>query len=138
MRTSVNAHKPRYNSKMDKAAGSSAISLFNDCISRRDLDGLSKLMTEDHVFVDAANNVVSGKERCLSAWRGFFAAFPDYRNVFQRVSVDGAEAVIVGYSTCSDSRLAGPALWTARIEGARIAEWRVYEDTPENRAVLNP
>ena len=94
-------------------------------------------MTKDHVFIDAANNVISGKERCLSAWRGFFAAFPDYRNVFQQLSLDGNEAIIVGYSVCSDSRLAGPALWTAKIEGAQIAEWRVYEDTPENRAILN-
>jgi ketosteroid isomerase-like protein len=122
---------------MDQAVGSAAIASFNECITRRDIDGLSNLMTEDHVFIDAANNVISGKERCLSAWRGFFAAFPDYRNVFQQLSLDGNEAIIVGYSVCSDSRLAGPALWTAKIEGAQIAEWRVYEDTPENRAILN-
>jgi ketosteroid isomerase-like protein len=122
---------------MDQAVGSAAIASFNECITRRDIDGLSNLMTKDHVFIDAANNVISGKERCLSAWRGFFAAFPDYRNVFQQLSLDGNEAIIVGYSVCSDSRLAGPALWTAKIEGAQIAEWRVYEDTPENRAILN-
>ena len=33
-------------------------------------------------------------------------------------------------------RLAGAALWTATIENARVAEWRVYEDTSENRKRL--
>ena len=40
---------------------------FNDCINRRDLVGLSKLMTTDHVFIDSANNTISGKERCVEA-----------------------------------------------------------------------
>ena len=58
---------------------------FNECINRRDLGGLSRLMTDDHVFTDSANNTISGKERCVEAWRGFFAAFPDYRNHFEHV-----------------------------------------------------
>ena len=109
---------------------------FNDCINRRDLVGLSKLMTADHVFIDSANNRISGKERCVEAWRGFFAAFPDYRNRFERVLLTSSEAVIVGHSVCSDFRLAGPALWTAKIDGQRVAQWRVYQDTNANRALL--
>jgi ketosteroid isomerase-like protein len=109
---------------------------FNDCINRRDLVGLSKLMTADHVFIDSADNTISGKERCVEAWRGFFAAFPDYRNRFERVVLTSSEAVIVGHSVCSDARLAGPALWTAKIDGQRIAQWHVYQDTSANRALL--
>jgi ketosteroid isomerase-like protein len=109
---------------------------FNECINRRDLGRLSGLMTDDHVFIDSANNTISGKERCVEAWRGFFAAFPDYRNHFEHVVLSGSKAVIVGCSVCSDARLAGPALWTANIEGQLIAEWHVYEDTSANRALL--
>jgi ketosteroid isomerase-like protein len=123
---------------MEQTAADSIGASFNDCINRRDIDGLSLLMTEDHVFVDTAASAISGKARSLEAWRGSFAAFPDYRNVFERVLVAGSRAVIVGHSTCADARLAGPALWTARLEGGRIAEWRVYEDTPANRALLVP
>src|SRR6266702_2196979 len=83
---------------------------FNECINRRDLGGLSRLMTGDHVFIDSANNTISGKERCVEAWRGFFAAFPDYRNHFEHVVFSGSKAV--------------------------IAEWHVYEDTSANRALL--
>jgi ketosteroid isomerase-like protein len=109
---------------------------FNDCINRRDLDGLSSLMTDDHVFVDSANSTIGGKALCLEAWRQFCTAFPDYRNHFERVLSAGSDVIIIGRSVCSDARLAGPALWSARIEGACIAEWRVYEDTSVNRALL--
>ena len=119
-------------------AGHSAdiVMSFNECINRRDLGGLSRLMTDDHVFIDSANNTISGKEPCVEAWRGFFAAFPDYRNHFKYVVLSGRKAVIVGCSVCSGARLAGPALWTAKVEGQLIAEWRVYEDTSANRALL--
>lgn len=109
---------------------------FSGCITRRDIGGLSKLMTEDHVFIDSANNTISGKARCVEAWTGFFAVFLDYRNHFEHVLLLGEGVVIVGHSACSDMRLAGPALWTAKVEGDLIAEWRVYEDTAANRTHL--
>jgi hypothetical protein len=37
---------------------------------------------------------------------------------------------------CSDVRLDGPALWTAKARDSKLAEWRVYEDTPANRHML--
>ena len=119
-----------------KSRSASIVMSFNDCISRRDLGGLSNLMTDDHVFIDSGNNTIAGKERCVEAWRAFFATFPDYRNHFERVLSVDSEAVIVGHSVCSDVRLAGPALWTAKMKGELIAEWRVYEDTSANRALL--
>jgi ketosteroid isomerase-like protein len=119
-----------------KEASANLVMSFNDCITRRDLGGLSKLMTDDHAFIDPANSTIAGKPRCVEAWRGFFAAFPDYRNHFERVLLAGSDVVIIGHSVCSDARLAGPALWTAKLEGELIAEWRVYEDTDTNRALL--
>ncbi|MGD9884558.1 MAG: nuclear transport factor 2 family protein [Reyranella sp.] len=120
---------------MDECSTSIALS-FNDCINRRDLKGLAALMADRHVFIDSADNTISGKSRCIEAWRGFFASFPDYRNQLERVFPPGETVVLVGYSVCSDLRLAGAALWTATIENARVAEWRVYEDTSENRKRL--
>ena len=62
------------------------VARFNDCINRRDLDGLARMMADDHVFIDSAGGRVDGRESCLAAWRGFFDAYPDYRNVFFHVS----------------------------------------------------
>lgn len=100
---------------------------FNDAINARDLDGLSILMTEDHRFIDAAGSIVDGKPSCLGAWRRFFAAFPDYRNELEQFEEENGVVTVRGRSRCSVPALDGPARWTARIEGTRVAEWRVHD-----------
>jgi ketosteroid isomerase-like protein len=110
----------------DSAAAAVALR-FNDCINARDLDGLAALMTDDHTFVDSGGARVEGKPACVDAWRGFFAAFPDYRNVFATASTAGDVVEIAGHSECSVEELAGPARWQARIHGARVAQWQVFD-----------
>jgi ketosteroid isomerase-like protein len=110
---------------------------FNECINCGDLEGLAALMTDDHTFIDAANAAVHGKEHVVEAWKRFFALFPDYRNIFDRIESRDHLVTIRGRSTCSEQLLDGPALWTAKVRGDKVAEWRVYKDTPENRAALN-
>ncbi len=106
---------------------------FNDCINSRDIEGLASLMSDDHRFVDTEGEVISGKEACVDVWRGFFEAFPDYRNVFASMATRDDVVTIVGYSECAEPSLAGPAIWTATIRERAIVEWRVYEDTPDIR-----
>ncbi len=106
---------------------------FNEHINNRDLNGLAALMTDDHTFIDTAGHATCGKSKCLEAWRGFFTSFPDYRNVFDSLVVDDDCVVVVGRSSCADVRLNGPAMWVAKVNGDRLAEWRVLEDTPTNR-----
>jgi ketosteroid isomerase-like protein len=109
---------------------------FNEHINNRDAEGLSSVMTDDHSFIDKAGNAIRGKATCLDAWRGFFAAFPDYRNIFERLLLQEESVVVVGRSSCSDARLDGPALWVARMRDGKVAEWRVYDDTPTLRRTL--
>ena len=109
---------------------------FNDSINRQDVEGLATLMSDDHRFIDSAANTVSGKQACLDAWRGFFGSFPDYRNIFTSLTAKDDMVTIVGCSECAEPSLAGPALWTAKIQGEAVTEWRVYLDTPEVRASL--
>jgi hypothetical protein len=70
------------------SADEAVVLAFNDAINRGDLPGLGRLMADDHRFIDTAGNTCTGKPACLEAWRGFFAAFPDYRNVFVNVRSD--------------------------------------------------
>jgi ketosteroid isomerase-like protein len=109
---------------------------FNDAINARDLDALVALMTDDHRFVDTEGTVFEGIDGCREIWSGFFSAFPDYRNHFETVTDRDGTVVIAGRSTCSDARLAGPALWSVLIAGGAVREWRVHEDTPARRAEL--
>ncbi|MBO0861665.1 MAG: nuclear transport factor 2 family protein [Chloracidobacterium sp.] len=110
---------------------------FNECINNRDLEGLSNLMTEGHVFIDNNNDVHRGKELMVKGWEDFFRQFPDYSNHFAIVESRGDQVVVIGHSTCSFKPLDGPALWTATVEDGLIAEWRVYLDTVENREDLD-
>jgi ketosteroid isomerase-like protein len=99
---------------------------FNEKINQQDLEGLAELMTEDHTFIGNDGGVTKGKEAMKDGWKNFFERYPDYRNIFTCVTIQGNVVVMVGYSTCSCKQLAGPNIWTARIHGGRISEWRVY------------
>jgi ketosteroid isomerase-like protein len=110
---------------------------FNDAINRRDIESLGELMTEGHAFIDSDGRVFAGKDEVLKAWKGFFDAFPDYRNDWSKVMSTGNTVIALGRSACStEPALEGPAIWTASTAGDKVSEWRVYEDTPRNRARL--
>jgi len=79
-------------------------------------------MADDHEFIDTAGNTARSKAHCLSLWRGFFEQFADYRNTFTSLIPRGDLVVVVGYSTCSNPLLDGPALWTARIQDGKVAQ----------------
>jgi ketosteroid isomerase-like protein len=109
---------------------------FNDCITARDIDGIARLMTDDYTFIDTAGAIERGKDAGVAAWGGFFARFPDYRNVFATLTASGDLVVATGYSICAEPALDGPALWRARVRDGKVAEWQVDEDNAENRARL--
>ncbi len=99
---------------------------FNEAINARDLVGLGQLMHEQHRFIDSAGATVEGKIACIEAWRGFFDAFPDYRNVFDDVHGDARGAVEVrGRSECSTPALDGPARWRALVQDGLVIQWQV-------------
>ncbi|WP_369269357.1 nuclear transport factor 2 family protein [Streptomyces sp. R11] len=109
---------------------------FNAAINDHDLTELASLMTDDHTLVDIEGGTVIGKQACIEAWRGFFAAFADYRNVFTDLAVRDEVVSVSGYSLSSRPEFAGPALWSARVTGELVGEWRVYTDSPEARREL--
>lgn len=94
-------------------------------------------MTDDHVFIDIPREITQGKGVMKEGWKRFFTSYPDYRNVFTRVQVVKKDFVVMlGYSVCSYKPLNGPALWSAKIRKGHVSEWRVYEDTLQNRRKL--
>jgi len=99
---------------------------FNEKINQQDLEGLAELMTDDHTFIDSAGSVTKGKNVMKGGWREFFKKYPDYRNRFMSVTIQDNIVVMVGFSTCSFKPLDGPNIWTAKIRGGRVSEWRVF------------
>ena len=112
------------------ASPESVVVAFNEAINARDLDALSALMSDDHRFIDAEGNTVDGKAACIDAWSGFFAAFPDYRNGFERVEGSADVVEVSGYSACSEPLLDGPARWRAVVRDDLVVEWRVFDEHP--------
>jgi ketosteroid isomerase-like protein len=110
----------------DSADPVAVVTAFNEAINVSDLDVLAALMTDTHRFVDAAGAAVDGKAACVEAWRGFFATFPDYRNVFAELTPTGDGVVeLTGRSTCSDPALDGPGRWRAVVRDGRVDVWQV-------------
>lgn len=108
----------------------------NEAINAHDVTLLGALMHDEHRFVDSAGSTIEGRTACLEAWRGFFEAYPDHANVFEEVIGHPGEVAIRGHSVSPMPELDGPALWSVLVDGGLVAEWRVYEDTPANRAEL--
>jgi uncharacterized protein (TIGR02246 family) len=122
---------------MDQIDNKRIVVQFNQAINTQDLDGLVALMTEDHAFIDSSGASEQGREAMRSAWKGFFGAYPDYRNVFEQIETKGDSVVIRGHSICSNEpALDGPAIWAATLRGGLISEWRVYAESEDTWAQL--
>jgi hypothetical protein len=96
------------------------------------LPRLETLFAQNHAILldrfgerDAAGATVVGRAGCAVAWRGFFAAFPDYHNRFDAVSTVGSIVTVDGRSECSEPALAGPARWSAVVRFDKVARWQV-------------
>ena len=111
---------------MDSSKLMSTALRFNERINQQDLEGLAELMTDDHTFIDNEGNITKGKDAMKEGWREFFKKCPDYRNKFTCVTIQDNVVIMVGYSKCSYKPLDGPNVWTAKIRGGRVSEWRVY------------
>lgn len=111
---------------------------FNECITHADIDGLSNLMSDDHIFIDRANKRTEGKIRNISTtWKPFFNLFPEYRTIFEKIILKGSTVILTGYSVCSDEILNNVhAIWMAQVKNNKVSLWRIYDDTKQNREML--
>ena len=111
--------------------------LFNECINNQDVDGLARLMTEDHTFIDREGKVGHPRDFMVRGWGEFFRVFPKYRNTFTRVQSKDNLVCILGSAYWSEEQPFDPVIWTASIVNNLVREWRVYADTEDNRRAFN-
>jgi len=110
--------------------------LFNERKRERDVEGMAQFMAHNHSLICYGNVDTTDRESSIDAWTSFFKDYPDYQNHYTKIESRDGMVFIVGFSTCSYKPLDGPALWTAKVEDDLIAEWRVYDDTEEDRRSL--
>jgi ketosteroid isomerase-like protein len=118
---------------------------FVACINRQDVDGLAALMSEDHRFIDSLGQLVTGRESMRQGWTYYFAMVPDYELVPESWMSDGDLAVMLGtargtYSPdgvkSPERKWSCPAVCRAQVNGALVAEWRVYADNEPLRQLM--
>lgn len=115
----------------------SIVQTFNNCINNQDIDGLSDLMTENHTFIDRDGTSHGPKSHMVEGWKDFFKMFPMYRNTFNKIEAIDNLVSVLGFAYWSEKEPYDPVIWTAIIENNLIIEWRIYEDSTENRKKFN-
>ena len=107
---------------------------FIDRINAHDLEGLGALMSENHTFIDAHGNQVSGREKMIAGWHGYFEWFPDYSIEVTEVFEDDDKIALFGFAGGSFKNQEGenwrlPAAWKALVKDGRVTLWQVFADT---------
>jgi ketosteroid isomerase-like protein len=107
---------------------------FIECINTHDIEGLGTLMSDDHTFIDAHNNQVSGREKMIDGWRGYFEWFPDYYIEVTEVFQQDDKLALFGFAGASFKNKEGenwrlPAAWKATVKDGRVTLWQVFADT---------
>ena len=107
---------------------------FIDRINAHDVEGLGALMSDDHTFIDAHGHQVSGREKMIAGWRGYFGMFPDYYLEVTDVFEDGGKLAMFGFAGGSFQNKESeswrlPAALKAEVKGGRVTLWQVFADT---------
>lgn len=114
---------------------------FVDRINAHDVEGLTALMTDDHVFIDALGARTVGRDAMRLGWKSYLDAFPDYEVTVdewvERDDVVGLFGTARGtYAGDPAGGWATPAAWKARVRDGLVAEWRAFCDTESMRTSL--
>jgi ketosteroid isomerase-like protein len=118
---------------------------FVKAINTHNVDELSKLMSEDHRFVDSLGAVVQGRETMRDGWAGYFRMVPDYAITVDETFSGGSVVVMLGMARGTyvmdgqpqpENRWRTPAAWRAQMRDERVVEWRVYADNEPIRQLM--
>ena len=112
---------------------------FIDCINRGDVEGLGRLMTEDHELKVFNENALIGRDANLAAWRGYLGSYPDYVIYPHRIAEHAGVVAVLGHTTGSHLGLPDEKesqltlIWLADVVEGAIHSWSLIEDTIDNR-----
>ena len=121
------------------------VAQFVECVNRQDVEGLCRLMTPDHLFVDSLGVEVRGREPMHTGWRAYFAMVPDYHITVTEHLQSGDVVAMFGRAggtyapagrMLAEYRWEAPAAWKAVIRDGLVAEWRVFADNEPLRGLI--
>ena len=118
---------------------------FVAAINTNDIAAMSKLMTDDHTFIDSGGTTVSGRETIVAGWQQYWTMFPDFRIRIDTVLQEGSVVALFGSWTATyagghglvpENAVGGPAAWKAIIDHDRVKRWQVYTDHTNTAEVM--
>jgi len=118
---------------------------FIERINKHDVEGLTGLMSADHLFIDSLGSSLRGREAMRRAWIAYFHMIPDYSIESREVIRNGDTVGVFGIARgtfSSDGTLDPknqwemPAAWRAVVKEGQIAEWQVYADNEPVRRIM--
>ena len=112
---------------------------FVHCVNHGDIDGLARLMTDDHTLRVFDEAPLVGREANVDAWRGYAQGFPDYTIYPERIAARDGQVAVLGRTTGSHLGLPDAEefqlslIWVAEVRDGLVRSWTLREDTPANR-----
>ncbi|MFN0200957.1 MAG: nuclear transport factor 2 family protein [Bacteroidia bacterium] len=115
-----------------------AFEQFIEKINAHEVKAMGELFSDDHVFIDAQDKKLEGKQRLIEGWEAYFTLFPDYQiNIEEIIEKD---STVIGFGKASgtymgmtselnENRWEIPAVWRAEIAKGKIKQFRIYCDT---------
>ena len=110
---------------------------FVKAINGHDVDGLTKLMSSDHVFVDSLGNR-SPASAMRAGWQQYFTMVPDYWIKVDQIVSEGNAVILCGSGGGTfvpkggmvkpENKWETAAVWRALVKEGKVTEWRVYCD----------
>lgn len=110
---------------------------YINAINRKDITALCSLMSIDHLFIDAHDNRIVGKDTMRQSWIDYFAMFPDYTIGIDEILEKDNLICFLGYASGTYRNLKNeqnsnywkiPAAWTAIVRDNQVKQWQVYAD----------
>ncbi len=108
-------------------------------INENNLDTITRMMTDDHLFVDIDLEEIYRHDTLVSWWKFYMEHWPAYHIYVSEIYHNGDQVIIIGRTTGShtgipeDREFKQSLIWFCEVEGNKVKHWHLYYDTPENR-----
>jgi len=119
---------------------------FVNAINEHNVEKIYSLMADDHKFIDAHGNEVSGKDKMKAGWAGYFQWFPDYKIEISDIFSNGDTLAAFGFASGTFKGIKTdknenywrlPASWKILLSNNKIKLWQVYADTKIPFDIIN-
>ncbi|MDL2221699.1 nuclear transport factor 2 family protein [Parabacteroides sp. OttesenSCG-928-N08] len=115
-------------------------------INEADVAKLYSLMSPEHVFIDAHDGRIIGRDAMKQSWVGYFEMFPDYLIEVNDIVGDSSSFAVFGYAGGTYKNLKNdddsnyyrvPAAWKVILKDNLVTHWQVYADNTRAIEIYN-